>query len=75
MPIFKSGVASSAAKPEYVIEIKENHKKGKGPKNFMKKYNDSSSAEVKQSSKSSAKFADIIKEADSNFPELPGSSN
>ena len=57
-----------------MIETKENQKKGKGPKNLMKKYNDSSSTKVKQCSKSSAKFADIIKEADSNFPELPGSS-
>ena len=72
----KSGgaVASSSAEAEYVIETKESHKKGKGPKNFNKKYNDFSSTEVKQPSKTSAKFADIIKEADSNFPELPGSS-
>jgi len=32
-----AGVSSSVAQSEYVIETKESHKKGKGPKNFNKK--------------------------------------
>jgi hypothetical protein len=49
----KSGgaVASShVAEPQYVIETKESHKKGKGPKNIKKKYNDFSTTEAEKSS-------------------------
>lgn len=66
--------SSHVAEPQYVIETKESHKKGKGPKNIKKKYNDFSTTEVEKPSQTKAKFADIIKEADSNFPELPGSN-
>jgi hypothetical protein len=70
----KIAVSASVAESEYVIETKEIHKKGKGPKNFNKKNNDSTSTEMKQNSKNKAKFSEIIKQAESNFPELPGFS-
>lgn len=42
--------SSHVAEPQYVIETKESHKKGKGPKNIKKKYNDFSTTEVEKPS-------------------------
>lgn len=58
---------------EYVIETIESHKKGKGPKISGKKTVEKASKKEEKSSKKTANFQDIINEAETNFPALPGS--
>lgn len=61
------------SKSLYALEIKEDSKKGKGPKKSSGKHNVSKA--IPQEKPTNSKFEDIMKEVDINFPSLADSDS